>query len=82
MKFKERIGYGILNLYDTLNEGFSIWRFSGSLYVQWVDLFRGTNWTDFTFINLEVEHDSYARMDELTFALLGFCFTVLYRWDN
>ena len=49
---------------------------------QWTGLFTPTNWTDFTFVHLEIEHDQMLGNWNGTIALLGFSLFWRYTYDD
>lgn len=49
---------------------------------QWSGLFTSTNWTDFTLIHLEIEHDPLFGNWNGEIALLGLCLFWRYTYDD
>lgn len=49
---------------------------------QWTGLFTPTNWTDFTVIHIEGEHDEAFGNVNFTLALLGLHLFVRYTYDD
>jgi hypothetical protein len=57
-------------------------RFFCTVREQWSSMFRRTNWTDFTFVWLEVENAPYSGRCELYVGLLGVLVTLTYVYDD
>lgn len=51
-------------------------------YEQWSGLFGGSNWYDFTLLNIEGEYAPYSGRWEFSLALLGLRVTVTYVFDH